>query len=114
MRLQANEEALQALTMAASFAETNDARILQQLANVCVRLRLYPEALVYYQRLAKAAPTRWEWQLGLAKVNLLIGQFDEAEAALQLGLQIAPGEPRLLALERKLLEFQGPRSTEGG
>ena len=107
MQLQQHGEALQALTMAASFQETDDPRILQQLANVYVRLRLYPEALVYYQRLAEADPERWEWQLGLAKVNLLLGQFDEAEAAVRLGLQMAPNEPRLLALAQQLAEVQG-------
>jgi len=107
MQLQQHGEARQALTMAASFTETDDVRILQQLANVSVRLRLYPEALAYYRKLTEVEPERWEWLLGLAKVNLFMGQFDEAEAALQVGLQMAPDEPRLLSLAQRLAEVRG-------
>lgn len=114
MQLQNHGEALEALTMAASFEEADDPRILQQLANVCVRLKFYPDALAYYRKLAEADPARWEWQLGVAKVNLLMGQFDEAEAALQVGLKMAPDDPRLLSLARTLTELRNREYSEGG
>jgi len=114
IQLQNLGEAWQALTMAASFTETDDVRILQQLANVAVRMRLLPEALTYYQKLADVEPERPEWQLGLAKVSLFMGQFDEAEAALQVGLQMAPDDPRLLSLARTLAEVRSQGYSEGG
>lgn len=114
MQMQNLGEAWQALTMAASFTETDDVRILQQLANVAVRLRLFPEALAYYQKLAEVEPERPEWQLGLAKVSLFMGQFEEAKVALQAGLEIAPDDPRLLSLARTLAEFQNQGYSEGG
>jgi tetratricopeptide (TPR) repeat protein len=105
MRLHEDEEAFQALTTAASFDEADDPRIQQHLANVCVRLRLYPEALVYYQRLAQMAPTQWQWQLGQT------GPADGAErTAASRPEKKAVGYPGHAVYRRRL---STPRVTHG-
>lgn len=106
MQLGANEEALESLGMALSLDARNP-KTVQDLANVCMRLRRYPEALGHFHTLAGLLPERWEPQLGVARVNLFLGRFHEAEAALDVGLKMAPNEPQLHALAKRLAQAQG-------
>ena len=57
--------------------------------------------------LAKLLPTRWEPQLGLARMNLRLGRMDEAIAAVTAGLDLAPREPQLHAIAKRIMEMHG-------
>lgn len=101
LALQQNEQALEALKRAASY-DARGLAIRQELANVCVRLHQYDDAIAHYQALVKMLPTRWEPHLGVGKVLFLQGRLDEAKKEVETGLKLAPNEPRLQALARQL------------
>lgn len=113
MQLGENEEALRSLTTAVSL-DAGNPRIVQDVANVCARLGRYLEAQTHFETLATLLPTRWEPQLGLARVNLNLGKLDEAEAALHAGLRLAPNQRRLLALAGQLSELRNQLTDDGG
>ncbi len=101
LELGRSEEALEACTASADLDARNP-NVRQRLANLCVRMGRMAEARDHYETLAKLLPTRWEPQLGLARVNLRLGRLDEAAEAIERGLARAPDEPSLLALARRL------------
>ncbi len=94
--------------------DAGNPRIVQDVANVCARLGRYLEAQTHFETLATLLPTRWEPQLGLARVNLNLGRLDEAEAALHAGLRLAPNQRRLLALAGQLSELRNQLTDDGG
>jgi tetratricopeptide (TPR) repeat protein len=106
MQLGSNEQALESLIKATSL-DVQNARIRQDLANAYVRLGQHLEALEQFQVLARMLPTRWEPQLGLARMNLRLGRMDDAIAAVTAGLEMAPREPQLLALAKRIMESHG-------
>lgn len=99
------DRALQALTTAARL-DVRNAKLVQDLANLCLRLGRYSDALSHFRRLTELLLTRWEPQLALAKVSLQLGLPDEADIALSSGLRLAPDEPKLLAVAQRLSELR--------
>ncbi len=107
MQQHENDMALAALTTSAGLDARNP-KVVQELANVCGRLGRLPEALEHYRALAKLLPTRWEPHLGAARVLYGMGRLDEALAATNQGLVLAPREPRLLAMARQITGAHNP------
>ena len=105
LQIRNNESALTALKTAQSF-DAGNPKIVQELANACVRLDRLPEALAYYQTLARLLPNRWEPYLGIAKTYYGLDMLEESASAVTEGLGLAPNEPRLMAMARHLRESQ--------
>ncbi len=95
------EDAVEALSAGEDLAPRNPS-IQQELANVFARLGDHANAAVHFHRLADLLPARWEPQLGLARSYLQSGQVDAAAEAIRRGLSLAPNQPQLLALSRRL------------
>ena len=107
MQQRKNEMALEALTTAAGLDARNP-KVVQELANVCARLGRLPEALGHYRALAKLLPTRWEPHFGAARALYGMGWLDEALAATNQGLALAPRESSLLAMARQITGANNP------
>ena len=107
MQQRENELALEALRTAAGF-DAGNPKVIQELANVYGRLGRVPEALEHYRALAKLVPTRWEPHFGAARALYGMGRLDEALAAANQGLALAPQEPRLLSMARRITGANNP------
>ncbi len=107
MQQRENDMALAALTTSAGLDARNP-KVVQELANVCARLGRLPEALEHYRALAKLLPTSWEPHFGTARTLYGMGRLDEALAAANQGLVLAPREPRLLAMARQITGAHNP------
>ena len=85
--------------------DARDPQIHTALGEVCYRLARYDESRQHYIQAVKLLPDSLQAQVALCEVCITLGDAVGAEAALQAVQRLAPNNPQVLALERRVRQL---------
>jgi tetratricopeptide (TPR) repeat protein len=102
------ERALEALRTAHRH-DPDHPRILETLAEQCLDTGLHQEAIEHYAHLGELLPGSWQAQTELVRACVLGNDLARAGEAMARALELAPGEPRVLAMAAELGKLSDPR-----
>jgi tetratricopeptide (TPR) repeat protein len=88
---------------AAARCDPANAQLPMEMGDICLRNLDRPaEALDHYHRASQLDPTFFPAQIRLADLNLRLGNTNEAQSALLAARALAPNDPAVTALQRRL------------
>jgi len=101
-------EALSALEVAIR-CDPQDPAIRVRAGDVCMSLNRPADAKQHYLNATRKSAGTGRGYLGLAEAHMQLGEFSEAATALEAAREIAPREPKLAALKKRLSLLTDPK-----